>query len=123
MKLEVSIIKELNEENSQEVYLCDGATKVIKGNTTRVGKPIISCAIETFSYHRLCDIGAIFSVIPYTPYLEIKFDIDPNEMEEKGMTIQLSNKEYISLLGMVRDVGVLVGKIKYRADFIVFGCS
>jgi hypothetical protein len=120
MKLEVSIIKELNEENSQEVYLCDDAMKVIKGNTTRVGKPIISCAIETFSYHRLCDVGAIFSVIPYTLYLEINFDIDPIEMEEMGMTIQLSNK---TPLGMVRDVKVLVGKIKYPADFIVFGCS
>jgi hypothetical protein len=39
------------------------------------------------------------------------------------MTIQLANKEYISPLGMVRDVGVLVGKIKYPADFIVLGCS
>jgi hypothetical protein len=44
-------------------------------------------------------------------------------MEETGMTIQLANKEYISPLGMVRDVGVLVGKIKYPADFIVLGCS
>jgi hypothetical protein len=44
-------------------------------------------------------------------------------MEETSMTIQLANKEYISPLGMVRDVGVLVGKIKYHADFIVHGCS
>jgi hypothetical protein len=39
------------------------------------------------------------------------------------MTIQLANKGYISPLGMVRDVGVLVGKIKYPDDFIVLGCS
>jgi hypothetical protein len=37
MKPEVSIIKELNEEHPQVVYLCDDATKVINGNTTRVG--------------------------------------------------------------------------------------
>jgi hypothetical protein len=123
MKPKVSIIKELNEENPQEVYLCDDATKVIKGNTTRVGKPIISCAIGNFSYHGLCDIGASIRIIPYTLYLEIKPDIDPIEMEETGMTIQLANKEYISPLGMVRDVEVLIVKIKYPADFIVLGCS
>jgi hypothetical protein len=39
------------------------------------------------------------------------------------MAIQIYNKEYISPLGMVRDVGVLFGKIKYPANFIVFGCS
>jgi hypothetical protein len=44
-------------------------------------------------------------------------------MEETGMTIQLANKEYISPLGMVRDVEVLVGKNKYPADFVVLGCS
>jgi hypothetical protein len=92
MKHEVSIIKELNEKNPQEVYLCDDVIKVIKGNTKRVGKPIISCTIETFSYHGLCDIGASISVIAYTLYLEIKSDIDPIEMEETGMTIQLAQK-------------------------------
>jgi hypothetical protein len=66
MKPEVSIIKELNEENPQEVYLCDDATKVIKGNTARVAKPVISCAIGTSYYHELCDIGVSISVIPYT---------------------------------------------------------
>jgi hypothetical protein len=62
-------------------------------------------------------------VIPYSLYLEIKPDIDPINMEETGITIQLANKEYICPLGMVRDVEVLVGKIKYPADFIVLGCS
>jgi hypothetical protein len=63
MEPEVSIIKELNKENSQEVYLCDDATRVIKGNTTIVGKPIISFAIGTSSYHGLCDIGASIIVM------------------------------------------------------------
>jgi hypothetical protein len=124
MKPKVSIIKELNEQNSEEVYLCDDTNKVIKGNTTRVGKPIISCAIGTSFYNGLCDIGASINVIPYTLYLEIKADIfDPIEIEETGMTIQLANKEYVSPLGMVRDIGVLVGKIIYPANFIVLGCS
>ena len=62
-------------------------------------------------------------MIPYSLYMEIKPDIDPIHMEESGITIQLANKEYISPLGIVRDVEVLVGKIKYPADFIVLGCS
>jgi hypothetical protein len=84
---------------------------------------MISCAIGTSSYHELCDTGASISVIPYTLYHEIKADIDPIEMEETRMTIQLANKEYISPLDMVRDIEVLVRKIKYPADFIVLGCS
>jgi hypothetical protein len=58
-----------------------------------VGKPIISCAIVTSSYHGLCDISASISVITYKLYLEIKADIDPIKMEETIMTIQLANKE------------------------------
>ena len=103
VKHQVSVIKELNEEMPQDVYLCEDATKVIQGNTARVGKPIISCAIGTSCYHGLCDIGASISVIPYTLYLEIKPDIDPIEMGETCMTIQLANKEF-SPLGMVRNI-------------------
>jgi hypothetical protein len=44
-------------------------------------------------------------------------------MKEAGMTIQLANKEYINPLGVVKDVEVLVGKIKYPVDFVVLGCS
>ena len=119
---QISAIKELSEEDPCDVYLCEDSTKVIKGNTTKVGKPIISIAIGTSCYHGLCDIGASISVISYTLHLEIKPDIDPIQMEEVGMTIQLANKEYISPLGIVRNVEVLVGKIKYPADFIVLGC-
>ena len=81
-----SVIKQLNEEDPVDVYLCEDATKFIKGNSAKVGKPIISCSIGTSSYHGLCDIGANISVIPYSLYLEIKPDIDPITMEETGMT-------------------------------------
>ena len=130
VKSQIYVIKQLNEEDHVDVYLCEDATKdlcedatkVIKGNSANVGKPVISCAIGTSCYHGLCDIGSSISVIPYSLYLEIKPDIDPIVMEETGMTIQLANKDYISPLGIVRDVEVLVGKIKYPADFIVLGC-
>jgi hypothetical protein len=44
-------------------------------------------------------------------------------IEEAGMTIQLANKDYVNPLGIVKDVEVLVGKIKYPADFVVLGCA
>ena len=65
----ISIIKQLNEENPVDVYLCEDATKVIKGNSAKVGKPVISCSIGTSNYHGLCDIGASISVIPYSLYI------------------------------------------------------
>jgi hypothetical protein len=40
-------------------------------------------------------LGASIIVIPYSLYMEVKSDIDPIEMEEKDMTIQLANKEII----------------------------
>jgi uncharacterized membrane protein len=54
--------------------------------------------------------------------MEVKSDIDPIEMKETCMTTQLANKEIICLVGIVRDVEVLVGKIKYLVDFIVIAC-
>jgi hypothetical protein len=77
----------------------------------------------TSCYHGLCDIGSSISVIPYSLYLEIKPDIDPIIIEEAGMTIQLAKKDYINPLGIVKDVEVLVGKIKYPAVFVVLGCA
>ena len=63
----------------------------------------------TSCYHGLCDLGASISGIPYSLYLEIKLDIGPVHMEESGITIQLANKEFISPLGMIKYVEVLVG--------------
>ncbi|MBS2160887.1 hypothetical protein KFZ48_25665, partial [Salmonella enterica subsp. enterica serovar 1,4,[5],12:i:-] len=36
---------------------------------------------------------------------------------------QLANRETISPIGIVRDVEVLCGKIKYPADFLVLGSA
>ena len=64
VKSQVSIIKQLNEEDPVDVYLCDDANKVIKGNSAKVGKPVISSSIGTSCYHGLCDMGASASAIP-----------------------------------------------------------
>ena len=48
-------------------------------------------------------------------------DIAPAEIEDIDVTIKLANRDTISPIGIVRDVEVLCGKIKYPADFLVLG--
>ena len=48
-------------------------------------------------------------------------DIAPAEIEDINVTIKLANIDIITPLGIVRDVEVLCGKIKYPTDFLVLG--
>ena len=59
------------------------------------------------------------SVIPYTLFQEIMNDIAPADIEDIYVTIKHANRDTISPIGIVRDVEVLCGKIKYPTDFVV----
>src|SRR6187401_2333212 len=48
-------------------------------------------------------------------------DIAPVELEGIDVTIKLANRDTISQIGIVRDVEVLCGKIKYPTDFLILG--
>ena len=48
-------------------------------------------------------------------------DIAPAKIEDIDVTIKLANRDIITPLGIVRDVEVLHGKIKYPTDFLVLG--
>ena len=48
-------------------------------------------------------------------------DIQPCEIEDINVTIHLAHKQTISPVGIVRDVEVLCGKVKYPTDFLVLG--
>src|SRR4051812_199088 len=48
-------------------------------------------------------------------------EISPCELEEVDVTIYLANKETVSPIGIVRDVEVLCGKVKYPTNFLVLG--
>ena len=50
-------------------------------------------------------------------------DIAPAEIEDIDATIKLANRDTISPIGIVRDVEVLCGKIKYPTDFLVLVSS
>ena len=47
--------------------------------------------------------------------------IAPAEIEGIDVTIKLANRDTISPVGIVRDVEVLCGKVKYPDDFLVLG--
>ena len=55
--------------------------------------PVVSVKIGDHCYHRLCDIGASVSAIPFTLYQEIMNDIAPAEIEDIDVTIKLANRD------------------------------
>jgi hypothetical protein len=83
--------------------------------------PVVSVKIGDHCYHGLCDMGASISAIPFSLYQEVMHDIAPAEIEDIDVTIKLANIDTISPLGIVRDVEVLCGKIKYPTYFLVLG--
>ena len=82
---------------------------------------VVSVKIGEHCYHGLCDVGASVSAIPFTLYQELMNDIGPVEIEDIDVTIKLANRDTISPIGIVRDVEVLCGKIKYHTYFLVLG--
>ena len=82
---------------------------------------VISVKIGDHCYHGLCDMGASASAIPHSLYEEIMHDIAPTEIEDIDVTIKLANRDTVSWVGIVRDVKVLCGKVKYPANFLVLG--
>src|SRR5215216_4459693 len=50
-------------------------------------------------------------------------EIGPCELEDIDVVIHLANKETTCPIGIVRDVEVLCGKVKYPADFLVLNSA
>src|SRR3954468_17102846 len=48
-------------------------------------------------------------------------EIQPCEIENIDVMIHLANKQTITPVGIVRDVEVLCGKVKYPTNFLVLG--
>ena len=60
-------------------------------------------------------------LVQYLIHQEIMRDIAPIELEDIDVTIKLANRDTIKSFGIVRDVEVLCGKVKYPANFLVLG--
>ena len=126
----IAMVKDLLVENidGHVIYFCADAARIAKPvrteqdkkdkNVRVVGMPVVSVKIGDHCYHGLCDIGASISAIPFSLYQEVMHDISPVEIEEIDVTIKLANRDTITPLGIVRDVEVLCGKIKYPTDFL-----
>ena len=120
----IAIVKDLLVDNidGHVFYFCDEAARIAKPDTKDkqrpvVGMPVVSVKIGDHCYHGLCDMGASVSAIPHSLYKEIMHDIAPAEIEDIDVTIKLANRDTISPVGIVRDVEVWCGKVKYPADF------
>ena len=123
----IAMVKDLLVDNidGHVIYFCDEAANIARPDAKIhrpiVGMPVISVKIGDHCYHGLCDMGGSASVIPHDLYKEIMHDIAPVELEDIDVTIKLANRDTISPMGIVRDVEVLCGKVKYPADFLVLG--
>src|SRR3954464_8674526 len=122
---QVAMVKDLvtsNIENST-ISFCVVATNIVtarnKGPIS--GTPVVSVKIGDHNYYGLCDLGSSVSGIPFTLYQEIMHEIQSCEIEDIYVTIHLANKQTISPVGIVRDVEVLCGKVKYPTYFLVLG--
>ncbi|KAK1621351.1 hypothetical protein QYE76_026868 [Lolium multiflorum] len=123
----VAIVKDLVTENLEEghIIFCEDASNIVShpNKPKQASVPMLSVRIGDHCYYGLCDIGASVSAIPYELYTEIMHEIGSCELEDIDVVIQLANRETISPIGIVRDVEVLCGKIKYPADFLVLGSA
>ncbi|KAK1693783.1 hypothetical protein QYE76_010480 [Lolium multiflorum] len=127
VELAVAIVKDLVTENVEDghIIFCEDASHIVShpNKPKQASVPMLSVRIGDHCYYGLCDIGASVSAIPYELYTEIMHEIDSCELEDIDVVIQLANRETISPIGIVRDVEVLCGKIKYPADFLVLGSA
>ena len=123
----VAIVKDLVTENVEDghIIFCEDASNIVShpNKSRKASVPMLSVRIGDHCYYGLCDIGASISAIPYELYTEIMHEIGSCELEDIDVVIQLANRETISPIGIVRDVEVLCGKIKYPADFLVLGSA
>ena len=123
----VAIVKDLVTENVEDghIIFCEDASNIVShpSKSRKASVPMLSVRIGDHCYYGLCDIGASSSAIPYELYREIMHEIGSCELEDIDVVIRLANRETISPIGIVRDVEVLCGKIKYPADFLVLGSA
>ncbi|KAK1697336.1 hypothetical protein QYE76_014033 [Lolium multiflorum] len=123
----VAIVKDLVTENVEDghIIFCEDASNIVShpNKSMKASVPVLSVRIGDHCYYGLCDIGASISAIPYELYTEIMHEIGSCELEDIDVVIRLANRETISPIGIVRDVEVLCGKIKYPADFLVLGSA
>src|ERR1043165_6662170 len=119
------MVKDLVTSDIEEsiISFCVVSTNIVtaKNEGPISGTPVVSVKIGDHNYYGLCDLGSNVSAIPFTLYQEIMHEIQPCEIKDVDVTIHLANKKTICPVGIVRDVEVLCGKVKYPTNFLVLG--
>src|SRR4051812_18050651 len=122
---QVALVKDLVTSDVEEsiISFCDVSASILtaKNKGPISGTPVVSVKIGDHKYYGLCDLGSSVSAIPFSIYQEIMHEIQPCGIEDIDITIHIANKQTISPVGIVRDVEVLCGKVKYPTDFLVLG--
>src|ERR1043165_8973028 len=125
VKPQVALVKDLVTSNIEEsiISFCVVSANIFTAHNKCPisGTPVVSVKIGNHNYYGLCDLGSSVSAIPFSLYQEIMHEIQPCEIEDIDVTIHLANKQTISPVGIVIDVEVLCGKVKYPSDFLVLG--
>jgi hypothetical protein len=125
IKSPIAIVKDLVTKNVEDEHIvyCEDASNIVShpSRSRKSSVLVLSVRIGDHCYYGLCDIGASSSDIPYQLYREIMHEIAPCELEDIDVVIQLANRETVLPIGIVRDVEVLCGKMKYPTDFLVLG--
>jgi hypothetical protein len=100
IKYLVAILKDLvtKDVGDEHIIFCEDATNIISHPNRRrkTSVLVISIRIGDQCYYGLCDISASSSAIPLELYREIMHEIDPCELEEIDVVIQLANIERLS---------------------------
>ena len=121
----VVLVKDLATEifYGGSIYFCEAATNIVRKDRSAkiVGTSVVSVKIGDHCYYGLCDMGASQSAIPYSLYQEVMHEIAPCELKDIDLEIKFANRDVIYPEGIVRDVEVLCGKVKYPTDFLVLG--
>src|SRR4051812_43754713 len=122
---QVALVKDLvtNDVLDSNIIFCVVSTNLVtaKNKGPISGTLVVSVKTGDHNYYGLCDLGSSVSAIPFSLYQEIMREIQPCEIEDIDVMIHLANKQTIFPFGIVRDVEVLCGNVKYPTNFLVIG--
>ncbi|GJW67794.1 reverse transcriptase domain-containing protein [Tanacetum coccineum] len=79
------------------------------------GKFLIPCGFSELKCKALADLGASINFMPLSVWKKLGLP----KLISTQMTLELANREICTLVGIARDVFVLVGKFTFPADFFI----
>ncbi|GKA00035.1 reverse transcriptase domain-containing protein [Tanacetum coccineum] len=91
---------------------------ILKKSPEKLGDPrkfLISCGFSEVKCKALADLGASINLMPLSVWKKLGLP----ELISTQITLELTNREICTLVGITRDVFVPVGRFTFPADFII----